>query len=140
MGIKSLNTLPMEYETGTSNIALTFGGASVGITYTGATLYYAKIGNMVVFNAYVALSAVGSSTGNAEIIGLPYSCVSTQTASAAVGGYSYFSSVTSITARIPAGTSVIRLYNAASGSVTQLTSSNFTAASTIWIGGTYMTL
>jgi len=66
------NTLD-DYEEGTWTPSITFGGAAVGITYSGYTGgTYSKIGNRVFVTAILELSNKGSSTGAARIIGLPF--------------------------------------------------------------------
>lgn len=61
-----------DYEEGTWTIGLTFGGASVGITSSGNTGTYTKIGRQVTVNGILSLTSKGSSTGIAEITGLPF--------------------------------------------------------------------
>jgi len=61
-----------DYEEGTFTPVLTFGGASVGITYNNQTLRYTKIGRVVTVNGYISLTSKGSSTGQALITGLPF--------------------------------------------------------------------
>jgi hypothetical protein len=62
------------YEHGTFTPTLSFGGASVGVTYdttyTGGT--YSRIGNRVFVSGYIAVTNKGSSTGTARIGGLPF--------------------------------------------------------------------
>ena len=65
------NTLD-DYEEGTWVPVFAFGGASVGQTYGAAIGAYTKIGNLVTVSAYLVLTALGSSTGNATITGLPF--------------------------------------------------------------------
>lgn len=60
------------YEEGTFTPSITFGGAAVGITYSEQSGYFTRIGNRVFFNCKVILTAKGSSTGDLNIIGLPY--------------------------------------------------------------------
>jgi len=56
-----------DYEEGTWTPALYFGGYAVGITYAagGQVGRYTKIGNRVFFDLHIALSANGSSSGQA---------------------------------------------------------------------------
>ena len=61
-----------DYEEGTWTPGITFGGASVGATYTVNTGTYTKIGRQVTVNGYIFLSSKGSSTGSAQITGLPF--------------------------------------------------------------------
>jgi hypothetical protein len=51
---------------------LQFGGAKVGITYTGTREgYYTRIGNIIFYSGVFTLSSKGSSTGAVQIHGLP---------------------------------------------------------------------
>jgi hypothetical protein len=74
-----------DYEEGTWSIGLTFGGASVGMTILTNNGAYTKVGNLVTCTGYFALSAKGSSTGDAVITGLPFTVSNTN------GGYSALS-------------------------------------------------
>ena len=61
-----------DYEEGTWTMGISFGGASVGVTYALNTGTYTKIGRQVTVNGLMALSSKGSSTGSAKITGLPF--------------------------------------------------------------------
>jgi hypothetical protein len=61
-----------DYEEGTWTMGVSFGGASVGVTYASNTGTYTKIGRQVTVNGYINLSSKGSSTGDARITGLPF--------------------------------------------------------------------
>jgi hypothetical protein len=62
-----------DYEEGTWDPGVTFGGGSTGITYAGYQGgTYTKIGNRVFFTAQMRLTSKGSSTGTAAITGLPF--------------------------------------------------------------------
>lgn len=52
--------------------SLSFGGASVGLTYYDAQGSYSKIGDQVTIMGRIYINAVGSSTGAAVISGLPF--------------------------------------------------------------------
>lgn len=52
---------------GTFTPALTFGGAAVGMTYADQLGLYARRGNRVNFQAFIRLTAKGSSTGSAVV-------------------------------------------------------------------------
>lgn len=52
--------------------ALTFGGASTGITYTTQHGLYTRVGDLVFLECDIRLSSKGSATGNAVITGLPF--------------------------------------------------------------------
>jgi hypothetical protein len=73
------NTLD-DYEEGTWTMGISFGGASVGVTYGGSTGTYTKIGRQVTVNGYLLLSNKGSSTGTAKITGLPFTTLNSQSA------------------------------------------------------------
>ena len=64
-----------DYEEGTWTIGVSFGGASVGVTYGANTGTYTKIGRQVTVNGYLTLSSKGSSTGSVRITGLPFTVV-----------------------------------------------------------------
>lgn len=59
-------------EGGTFTPGISFGGASVGITYTEQFGTYTKIGNVVFILVEIILSNKGSSTGTAYVTGMPY--------------------------------------------------------------------
>jgi len=62
-----------DYEEGTWTPTLTFGGGSTGITYTTSPVgYYTRVGRMVQVQYGFQLSNKGSSTGNFQIGGLPF--------------------------------------------------------------------
>jgi hypothetical protein len=61
-----------DYEEGTWTMGVSFGGASVGVTYGVNTGTYIKIGRQVTVNGYLLLANKGSSTGDAQITGLPF--------------------------------------------------------------------
>ena len=68
-----------DYEEGTWTMGLTFGGAAVGITYSGNTGNYVKIGKKVTVTGYMLLTNKGTSTGTVSLTGLPFT-VATATA------------------------------------------------------------
>ncbi len=61
-----------DYEEGTWTMGVSFGGASVGATYSLNTGKYTKIGRQVNVTGYLTLTSKGSSTGAAKITGLPF--------------------------------------------------------------------
>jgi hypothetical protein len=65
------NTLD-DYEEGTWTPALAFGGGSTGITYLERSGSYVKIGRVVYAWMSIYLTNKGSSTGSAQINGLPF--------------------------------------------------------------------
>jgi hypothetical protein len=61
-----------DYEEGTWAVGVSFDSATTGITYTGTSGEYVKIGNLVTAVGKFTLSSKGSSTGTARITGLPF--------------------------------------------------------------------
>ena len=60
------------YEEGTFTPIITFGGAHVGAVYNLQTGYYTRVGDLVTAMIEVGTSTKSSSTGTAEISGLPF--------------------------------------------------------------------
>lgn len=75
------NTLD-DYEEGTFDPGLTFGGAFVGGTLTAHAGQYIKIGKMVQFSLRLTIGNPGSSTGEAKITNLPFTADSSNEAAA----------------------------------------------------------
>jgi hypothetical protein len=126
-----VNTLD-DYEEGTFTPSIAFGGASVGITYFDRQGNYTKIGRQVTCTMYIALTAVGSSTGNAQITGLPFTCANLNRGT--VGAPSFrFSNITfsgQLTGSVPNNGTNIDLSNTSLlGTQTLLTNANFNSAS-----------
>ena len=71
-GISLGNETLSVYDEGVWTPVLSFGGASVGITYSKQIGSFTRIGNRCLFNCYMALSSRGSSIGLAKIGGLPF--------------------------------------------------------------------
>jgi hypothetical protein len=65
-----------DYEEGTWTMGVSFGGASVGVTYGVRTGTYTKVGRKVTVNGLMSLSNKGTSTGAATITGLPFAIAS----------------------------------------------------------------
>jgi hypothetical protein len=128
VAVADANTLD-DYEEGTFTPTITFGGASVGITYnatfTGAT--YTKVGKRVFVSGYVLLTNKGSSTGSASVANLPFT--------SETGNKKYLSATVSLgevtfanqySANIAPNTAELSLFEATeAGVVTQLTDANF---------------
>jgi len=134
------NTLD-DYEEGTWTPTITFGGASVGVTYnttfTGAT--YTKIGNRVCVSGYLEVTNKGSSTGDASIGNLPFTSESgaTKYLGATVGG-SAFTFANQFWARIAAGSTLIDLLETTeAGAQSFITNSDFTNFTGIYFSATY---
>jgi hypothetical protein len=65
------NTLD-DYAEGTWTPGVSFGGASVGVTYNTQTGRYTKMGRLVWVEFNVVLTSKGSSVGSAAVTGLPF--------------------------------------------------------------------
>lgn len=127
------NTLD-DYAEGTFTPSITFGGNAVGATYSAQLGIYTKIGNTVNATFNVVLSAKGSSTGVALIIGLPFT-------SRTVSGFFviphlYYNGLDSGVATTPTGflrsnSTSIDLYRFINGSVAALSDPSFTDTSDI---------
>lgn len=69
-----------DYEEGTWTMGVSFGGASVGVTYSNNTGTYTKIGRQVTVTGYLSLTSKGTSTGSAFITGLPFTILPSNSA------------------------------------------------------------
>jgi hypothetical protein len=134
------NTLD-DYEEGTWTPTVTFGGASVGITYnttfTGAT--YTKIGNRVCISGFLLLTNKGSSTGSARIANLPFTSESgnTKYLGATVGG-SAFTFANQFWAFMDPNTNYINVHESTeAGASSSLTNSDFTNGTEFYFSVTY---
>ena len=128
-----------DYEEGTWTIGLTFGGGSTGITTSANTGRYTKIGRQVTVIGYLALTSKGSSTGAANITGLPFtSANSLDSISASCLRFNVVSYTGTIQGVQPINTTKIELDNISeAGAVTSLTDANFSNTSSIMISSTY---
>jgi hypothetical protein len=131
-----------DYEEGTFTPSIAFGGASVGITYFDRQGNYTKIGRQVTCTIYIAMTAVGSSTGTATMTGLPFTASGANrgTATAAsirFDNITYSGTLTLIGSQ--SGTTLGFGQTAESGSDSVLTNSNFNGDSEMVITVTYFT-
>ena len=134
------NTLD-DYEEGTFVPTITFGGASVGVTYnttfTGAT--YTKIGNRVCVSGYILLTNKGSSSGDASIGNLPFQSETgtTKYLGASFGGVG-FTFANQFWSRIAPTSTTIDLYETTeAGVTTTITNSDFTNDAQLYFSATY---
>lgn len=124
---------------GTWTPALTFGGASTGITYTAQTGLYNRAGNLVWISCRLTLSSKGSATGTALITGLPLP-VSTGLASMSAAIFATGASIASFTAAV--SSSQINLYVIAAAGASGYglaTDATFGNSTDILIAGCYRT-
>ena len=132
------NTLD-DYEEGTWTMGISFGGASVGVTYGVNTGTYTKIGRQVTANGLMTLSSKGSSTGAAFITGLPFTIASGNSNYAAVSlrfdsitftnQFQAYGGVTSTNIELEEITLL--------GAVSALTNADFANACSIMVSATY---
>jgi hypothetical protein len=124
---------------GTFTPVLTFGGASVGMTYANRVGTYRRDSNGVVtYQLYLALSAKGSSVGPAVLSAMPF------TLQNVTNGFNAFSArITSITGggmltgyMTPNTSSLTLEYASATGAIA-LADTNFTNTTEIVISGSY---
>jgi hypothetical protein len=120
------NTLD-DYEEGTWTPVVTFGGNSVGQTYSTQVGNYTKIGRQVFGQCYVNLSNKGSSTGDAYITGLPFTASSSGSSNngGSLVGYFNMTGITIPLIGISAGESRITLRLGSSTGDSLMTHSNF---------------
>ena len=93
------NTLD-DYEEGTWTPTLSFGGGTTGITYSARAGYYRKVGGLVHCQCTMTLSNKGSSTGSAQISGVPFASVNTSTDSRQTSAF-YIANVSLSSTDIP---------------------------------------
>lgn len=126
-----------DYEEGTWTPGLTFGGASVDMTFANQVGRYTKIGRAVIINGILTLSAKGSSTGAARVTGLPFA----NNASLPFQCALLCDTITfagEITANCPVSVSTIDLWECPeTGTVVQLDDPNFAATSSVRLTGHY---
>lgn len=118
---------------------LSFGGASVGMTYSVQEGYWFRQGTLVHFRAGIKLTAKGSSTGVAKITltGLPNSAY-------IVPVHASIDLLTGLThplsALVKDGTNIVELrtYDGVGSNAGQPTDTNFGNTSTVYVAGCYV--
>ena len=128
-----------DYEEGTWTIGLTFGGASTGITANASVGRYTKIGRQVTVSGLLSLTSKGSSTGIAEITGLPFTIANANeaysVANVRFNGVSFADVPICVGATNSTKISLQEITNA--GAVTDITDADFTNTSSCMISFTY---
>jgi hypothetical protein len=125
-----------DYEEGTFNPTIAFGGASVGVTYAGRTGVYTKIGRMVFATIFMTLSSKGSSVGSVTIGSLPFAPANV--AATTVGRYTSFSGLTGALHAVENGTDINLEQTGATGT-SVITDTNITNSSSIYLTCCYQT-
>ena len=141
-GTGSANTLD-DYEEGTFTPSVTFGGNSSGVTYTGNRRIgkYTKIGNVVEYFIHLEVTSKGSSTGNVQFTGLPFTVVGAQHY---IPGAVFIANMSGLTYGAPiframTNDTVLDCYEIASSSYAGITNSNFNNNTGIQVSGKYYT-
>lgn len=121
------------YEEGAFTPVLSFGGASVGITYGTQTGTYTRIGNRVLFELTIILTSKGSSSGGATVSGLPFTVSTPVTGAMFMGNMSAIGTIP----QVLINATVIDLYYQTSGANSQYTVGNFNNNTELRISGSY---
>jgi hypothetical protein len=130
-----------DYEEGTFDFGIAFGGGSTGITYTSRQGAYTKIGNKVTVTGQILLSNKGSDTGSATITGLPFTIPNNANRypGAAIGFISNITFADQMTAYGNANSTSIQLAETTTaGTHTNLTDADFSNTSSVIISMTYL--
>jgi hypothetical protein len=134
-----VNTLD-DYEEGTFTPTITFGGGSTGITYSTQVGSYTKIGNKVFYFVYIILTSKGSSTGAAQVAGMPFTASGSN---AYVPASSWLGSMASLSSnlmiRSVTGTTTLDTYQIVSNNYSNITDANFTNSTLLQVAGFYTT-
>lgn len=113
-----------DYEEGTWTPTISFGGASVGVVYNSQSGSYVKVGQMVTAAFGITLTNKGSSSGVAQVDGLPFAAIT-----ALFVGQLYWSGMTSSLtcgSLLIGASSLLVMGNTAAGvSLSQLTNTSF---------------
>jgi hypothetical protein len=128
-----------DYEEGTWTMGLSFGGASVGVTYSSNTGTYTKIGRQVTVNGLLILTNKGTSVGIAAIQNLPFTTPNNTANYAAANVWLFSVSFANQFQAINIiNTNRIQFYEITeSGTLTNLNDSNFANNSEVIVSLTY---
>lgn len=115
---------------------LTFGGASVGITYVTQDGRFTKIGNVVFYQIYMILTNKGSSVGGAAI-SLPFtSNAFPGVQCASVNTYTGLTGLTgALFAAVSSGTATVTIAQSSATALANISNTAFTNNTSIAIGG-----
>lgn len=134
------NTLD-DYEEGTFTPTLTFGGGATGMTFASRAGSYVKVGRIVTVQIRITLTAKGSSTGSAEITGLPFQ-VSGDSPGHSIGSCWYTNMSGLVDGIVPlagSGGTKLEMYGGGAASVAALSDASFTNTSDIMVTVSYRT-
>lgn len=125
---------------GTFTPGLSFGGASVGMTFSTQVGRYIRIGSLVWFDINITLSAKGTSVGNALVTGLPFTSVNASPSVAAPVGYATAlaaSATTALVAIININATTIQIHRFTAGASVQITDADFGNTSDFYVSGLF---
>jgi hypothetical protein len=133
------NTLD-DYEEGNWTPVIGGAGGTSGQTYSSQIGRYVKIGKLVIFQAYVALTAKGTITGNVQIQGLPFAEGDSNYPAVAFNWQALATTKVFVNGRIEAGTTVISVFGLAAAAVsseTNLVTADISNTTGFMISGSY---
>jgi len=135
------NTLD-DYEEGTFTPVVTFGGASVGITYTSGRQsgIYTKVGNLVTYSIHLQFTNKGTSTGELQVTGLPFTASNNDKYPPAASFIQSMSSMSTLPIfRVRPNSAAMDCYQMVSSTYSGVTNSNCTNTSGFIISGQFYT-
>jgi len=140
-GSSNGNTLD-DYEEGSFTPSITFGGASVGMTYSTRVGTYVKVGQFVNCYMYILLTNKGTSVGQFQITGLPFANANLEGAHAASSQWATdLSSISgTFVGYVLNGDAFFYFAYLGTGSQTIMTNSNLTNTSAFMINISYRTI
>lgn len=125
---------------GTFTPGISFGGASVGVTYGTQAGFYLHFGQLVLFWIQLILTSKGSSTGNALITGLPVTASGAVNCacSIVVNGGTALTLTAGMSAHVGAGTTAISLRAPGTTGDAVVTDANIDGDFSTYIAGAYL--
>jgi hypothetical protein len=117
-----------DYDEGTWTPGISFGGASVGVTYGVSNAgRYTRIGRLCVATFFLQLTAKGSSVGAAQVTGLPFAAIASPVVAAMTTGWAAGIAAVSgaVQGTVGNGGTTISLFSASGGAASALSNSNF---------------
>lgn len=133
------NTLD-DYEEGTWNATVTFGGGATGQIYGTQLMAYVKVGRKVTISGYLNFTNKGSASGTAAITGLPFTAGSSMAGGEAGVAFSLsdVSYAGTPHGRVDGGTTAIQLFQSTeAGTRSFLSNSNFSNSSEVTLSASY---
>jgi len=121
---------------------LTFGGGSVGMSYSNRRGRYVRHGNLVHFSIYVSLTGKGTSTGTALIAGLPVASVDADNVFQPVSLFcdQLQPGVVQVQARVLPNSGTIELAKFSAGTSSSITDADLGNYSALALSGSYLAM